>query len=130
MTVTLSDYDERVWILFGRQVHPTLYDQLTGRANELGIKPKEVHHVTIAEQAAHLVLQHGAVAFLTRIGAWRVARGGLTMRPLHEEGLVLKTALVTRADDQSRLTSEFVRAAMQKLKQGTGAHQHRLPSAG
>ena len=123
VTVSLNDNHERVWILFGRQVHPTLYDQFTGRANKLGVRPSEVHHVTSAEQAAYLVHHHGAVAFLTQIGAWRIAREGLTMRPLADDELVLKTALVTRADDRSRLTSEFVRAAMRKLHQQPGAHR-------
>lgn len=129
-TVSLKDCDKRVWILFGRQVHPTLYDQMTTRANETGVKPREIHHVTSAEQAACLVQDRHAVAFLTRVGAWRIARKGITMRPLAEEGFVLKTALVTRARDESRLTSQFVRSAMTKLEGESGVNHHRLRLAG
>jgi len=128
--VSLKDYHQRVWILFGRHVHPTLYDQLLIQANALGVEPSEIHHVTTAEEAAHLVVQHQAVAFLTQAGAWRVARSGLTMRPLEEEGLTLKTTLVTRADDRTRLTSEFVRATARKLKQKSGVQQQILPLTG
>jgi len=128
--LSLRDCDERVWILFGRQVHPTLYDRVIGSANEFGLKPREVHHVTSAEQAAYLVHDRRAIAFLTRVGAWRIARNGLTMRPLAEEGLVLKTALVTRAEDESRLTSQFVRSAITKLEAKPGFNHHRLRLAG
>jgi len=130
MAVSIKDCDERVWILFGRQVHPILYDQMTARANETGVKPRELHHVTSAEQAACLVQDRHAVAFLTRVGAWRIARNGLTMRPLAEEGLVLKTALVTRTEDESRLTSQFVRSAITKLEGKPGFNHHRLRLAG
>jgi hypothetical protein len=129
-TISLNDYHDRVWILFGRQVHPTLYDQVRARANELGVRPREIHHVTSAEQATYLIHHHGAVAFLTQIGAWRIARDGLTMRPLADDQLVLKTALVTRANDRSRLTSEFVRAAVRKLQQHSGSQRERLSLAG
>jgi len=128
--VLLKDCDERVWILFGRQAHPTLYDRVTATADEFGVKAREIHHVTSAEQAAYLVQDRRAVAFLTRVGAWRIARNGLTMRPLAEEGLVLKTALVTRAEDESRLTSEFVRSAMIKLEGKSGVNRHRFRLAG
>jgi hypothetical protein len=119
--LSLNDYHERVWVLFERQVHPTLYDQIKGRASDLGIRPREIHHVTSAEQAPFLIHRYGAVGFLTRIGAWRIARDGLTMRPLAEDELVLKTAIVTRVDDRRFLTSQFVRAAMRKLQDKSGA---------
>ena len=120
--LSLNDYHERVWVLFERQVHPTLYDQIMGRANALGIRPREIHHVTSAELASFLIHRYGAVGFLTQIGAWRIARDGLTMRPLAEEELVLKTAMVTRVDDRRPLTSQFVRAAMRRLQDKSGAH--------
>jgi len=128
--VSLKDCDERIWILFGRQVHPTLYDQMTGRANEFGVKPREIHHVTSAEQAAYLVHDRRAVAFLTHVGAWRISRNGLTMRPLIEGDLILKTAVVTRAEDASRLTSQFVRSAITKIEGESSVNRHRLRLAG
>jgi hypothetical protein len=47
-------------------------------------------------------------------GALLVARSGVTVRPLNESSLKLKTCLVCRADDDSKIASEFVRAYMRK----------------
>jgi hypothetical protein len=44
-----------------------------------------------------------------------VARNGVTVRPLNESSLRLKTCLVCRADDDSKIASEFVRAYMRKI---------------
>jgi hypothetical protein len=83
-----------------------------------------------AEEASELIMAHKGVAFLTRGGAWRIARDGVTMRPLAEERLRLVTKLATRADNKSRLVSEFVRAAGRKLISARPAQQARLPLAG
>ena len=40
---------------------------------------------------------------------------GLTIRLLEEQMLQLRTVLITRAEDDSRLLSEFVRSTMRKL---------------
>jgi hypothetical protein len=98
--------------------------------NEFGVQPREIHHVISAEQAAYLVHDRRAVAFLTHVGAWRISRNGLTMRPLIEGDLILKTAVVTRAEDASRLTSQFVRSAITKLEGKSGVNHHRLRLAG
>jgi len=127
--VKLADLGGRVWVIFGRHVHPTLYDEFMLRARTIGVSSKQIHHVT-AEEAAHLIVQLDATAFLTKIGAWRIATGALTMRPLDEPGIVLRTTIVTRADDTSRLTSEFVRAAVRQIEKATKARQRRLPLAG
>lgn len=113
---SLADFLDRVWVIYGRHVHPALHDQLLAFARERDIKPRHYHHVTTAEEAAQLVTQHNGVAFLVRSGAWRVARDGLTMRPLREPGLAVKTSIITRSDDESRLTSEFVRSSMRRLR--------------
>lgn len=129
VAINLTDLRERVWIIFGRHVHSTLYDELMLRARTIGVSSKEIHHVTTADEAAHLVAQLDAVAFLTKIGAWRMATGALSMRSLDESGIVLRTTIVTRADDTSRLTSEFVRAAVKQVEKTTKHHQRRLPLA-
>ena len=83
-----------------------------------------------AEEASELILAHNGVAFLTRGGSWRIARDGLTMRPLAEERLRLVTKLATRADNNSRLVSEFVRATGRKLTSKRPVQQAVLPLAG
>ncbi|MDQ2835449.1 MAG: LysR substrate-binding domain-containing protein [Acidobacteriota bacterium] len=130
MEAKLSDLGERIWVIFGRHIHPTLYDEFMMRARAVGVKSKQIHHVTTADEAAHLIVQLDAVAFLTKIGAWRIATGSLTIRPLTEAEILLRTTIVTRAEDTSRLTSEFVRAAVKQIEKTTKAQQRHLPLAG
>jgi hypothetical protein len=52
---------------------------------------------------------------LTRMGAWRIAHDGITMRPLVDDRIIMTTHLAARSEDKSRLVSEFVRNAMRKL---------------
>ena len=59
--------------------------------------------------------EEGQVAFLTRAGAWRVARHGLTMRPLANKKLHIQNAFVVRSGNDSRLLSELVRSLKRKL---------------
>ncbi len=129
-SIAMGDLQNRAWIMFGRHVHPALYDEVLRRADALGIQPSEIHQVTTAEEAAHLVAQLDGVALLTRNGAWRVSRDGLTLRPLAESEIWVKTTIITRADDRTRLTSEYVRATMRKLQQGDASVQQTLPLQG
>jgi len=125
----IKDFDDRVWVLFSKHVHPVMHDSLLRRAEGVGITPREIQYVTTAEEAAYLVVKHEGIAFINRIGAWRVAHDGLTMRPLVEAGIEAKTTLITRSDDRTRLTSEFVRAAMKKLQRTNDSNQRSLPLA-
>ena len=60
----------------------------------------------------------------------RIARDGLTMRPLMEDRLRLVTSLAVRVDSKSRLVNEFVKAAGKKFG-GIGQRtQGRLPLTG
>jgi len=116
------------WILFSPQVHPALYEAISQQARNVGASPSEKQHVTSAEQAAQLVKSTGGVAFLTKSEAWRVAVDGLTLRPLVESGLTVRTVVVAR-NDAGRLVSEFMRAFVRKARRiGTPAQQ-KLPLA-
>ena len=126
----LQDLNGREWILPAQHANPHLYELIQVATLENGITATDKHYVMSAEEASQLVLAHKGVAFLTRTGAWRVARDEITMRPLVEERLRLVTKLATRADDRSRLVSEFVRAAGRKLTGGPPVLQGRLPLSG
>jgi DNA-binding transcriptional LysR family regulator len=126
----LQDLSARDWILPAQHANPHLYESIQQVALEKGITASDAHYVMTAEEASVLVLAHKGVAFLTRTGAWRIARDETTMRPLVEERLRLVTKLATRADDRSRLVSEFVRAAGRKLNSVPRALQGRLPLGG
>jgi DNA-binding transcriptional LysR family regulator len=126
--LALRDLGQVPWILFAPQVHPTLYEAIEERALRAGIHPSEKQHVTSAEQAAQLVKSRGGVAFLTKSEAWRVAVDGLTLRPLAEAGLTVRTVVVAR-NDAGRLVSEFVRAIVKKVKRIATPAQQKLPLA-
>jgi DNA-binding transcriptional LysR family regulator len=128
--IRLKDCDRRGWALFGRHLNPSFYDTFMIRARGEDATPDAVHDVTTAEEAAQFISLYDGVAFLTRMGAWRIARSGLTMRPLIEDGLNLKTMLVTRGDDRTRLISEFLRAAVRKLENDSGLQQQQLAFTG
>jgi DNA-binding transcriptional LysR family regulator len=124
----LGDLKDVPWILFSYQVHPTLYDLIAQRAAEIGANPPERHHVTSAEHAAQLVKSTGGVAFLNKVGAWKVSVDGLTMRPLVEPGIEVSVVLAAR-NDAGRLVSEFMRATVRKLRQISPPTQGKLPLA-
>jgi DNA-binding transcriptional LysR family regulator len=128
--IRLKDCHRRTWALFGRHLNPSLYDTFMARARDEDVTPDAIHDVTTAEEAAQFISLHDGVAFLTRMGAWRIARSGLTMRPLMEHGLSLETMLVTRGDDRTRLVSEFLRAAVRKLENDSGLKQQQLALTG
>src|ERR1700678_4542784 len=38
----LEDFDDRVWVLFSKHVHPVMHDSLLHRAEEVGVTPREI----------------------------------------------------------------------------------------
>lgn len=113
--VTLDALAGRRWILFDRRMHPLVYDAVMQVAEKRGVKPARIQHVIMPEEAFPFLVDGSAVAFVVKSGALRVARDGVTVRPLSEESLTLKTYLASRADDPSRVVSELVRTFMRKL---------------
>ena len=114
--LTLAHLHQKTWVMFERHVHPGLYDSILRSAAQEGVHPRFVHHVVTAEEAAQeLYASTGEIAFLSRAGAWRIARNGLTMRPLRHSELTISSKLIARADDSSRVVSEFARTLKRKL---------------
>ncbi|MGH9692111.1 MAG: LysR family transcriptional regulator [Candidatus Acidiferrales bacterium] len=123
----LADAHNRTWILLAKQASPYMYDSIRHTAAKAEVSPFELHHVMGAEEAVPLILESNGLAFLTRAGAWRIARDGITMRPLAEENLKLVTNLAVRADSKSRLVRDFVKATAQKMESLRKPAQTRLP---
>lgn len=115
-SVTLDALTGRPWVIFERTMHPPVYDSVMRLARERKIVPAKVHHIVVPEDAYPLIADAGAVAFVVKSGAIRIARDGITVRPLVENSLVLRTYLASRADDKSKVVSELVRAFMRKLE--------------
>jgi DNA-binding transcriptional LysR family regulator len=126
-SVSLDQIGGRRWILFERQLHPPVYDAIIQAATERGIRPLSIQHVTAPEEAFPFVADGSAIAFVVKAGALLMARNGVTVRPLNESSLQLKTCLVCRADDDSKIASEFVRAYMRKMSDKTKHQQLPLP---
>lgn len=116
-TVTLSDLADQHWILFERKAHPGVYDAILRRAEEEEIVVHNGQKVLTAEDAAQLVSEDLGVAFLTMTGALRVARQGATVRPLADKELQVQVCLASRAENRSKLVSEFARAFMRRISQ-------------
>lgn len=116
-SLSLSDLGGQEWVLFERGVHPPLYDQILRIAAARHITPRQIRHVMTAEEAFPFVSVADSIAFLTKSGALRIAKGEITLRPLFEESLPLRTYLAGRVDNKSKIVSEFMRAYVRKLSQ-------------
>jgi DNA-binding transcriptional LysR family regulator len=114
-SVTFNKLAGRIWVIFERQIHPPVYDTVMRRAEDLNVAPAKLHHIVVPEDAYSYIADNGAVAFMVKSGAIRIARDGITVRPLAEDSFTLKTYLASRADNRSRVVSELVRAFMRKL---------------
>jgi DNA-binding transcriptional LysR family regulator len=126
-SVSLDQMNGRPWILFERQLHPPVYDAIIHTATERGVRPRSIQHVIAPEEAFPFVADGSAIAFVVKAGALLIARNGVTVRPLNEPSLRLKTCLVCRADDDSKIASEFVRAYMRKMPDKRKHQQLPLP---
>ena len=84
-------------------------------AEERKVVPSRIRHILVPEDSYPFIANDGAIAFVVKSGAIRIARDGITVRPLAEAGHVLKTYPASRADENSRVVSELVRAFIRKL---------------
>ena len=132
--LVLDDLSEREWVLFERHVHPPLYELILDLAKKRNVRPTKIHHVVAAEEALLFITQSRAIAFLAKPGALRLTKSassrsprGIAIRPLNEDTLLLKTYMVSRADNDSKLASELLRAFMRKLGHFTETKQLVFP---
>jgi DNA-binding transcriptional LysR family regulator len=125
-SVTLKDLASMPWVLFERAIHPLLYDAFFARAHHLGIEVKRRYHIAHAEEACYVARTFGGAAFLSSQGAEHATKDEMILRPLEEKGIFLKTQVLIRRDNPSKLVSEFVRAFMKRLD-AAGLFQPELP---
>jgi DNA-binding transcriptional LysR family regulator len=114
-SVTIDELAGRCWVLFERRMHPPVYDSVLQLAEVRKARPTRIQHTVIPEEAFPLIANASSIAFMVKSGALRVARNGVTVRPLAEDSLILKTYLASNAEDSSKVVSELVRAFMRKL---------------
>ena len=111
----LVDLHHRRLALLERSVNPPVYDRLQQVLSADGVHSSDIQHVQHAEEAAELILHTGCVALLTKGGAWRISDGLITLRPLLDQRLQLRTYLSVRLENESRLLSEFLRSFNKRL---------------
>ena len=126
--IQVSDLHHRRLGLLERHVNPPVYDRLQQILAADGVHPSEIQHVKQAEEAAELILHTGCIALLTKSGAWRISNSLLTLRPLNEARLLLRTFVSVRLEEESRLLSEFLRGFKKRLS--TRPKQTDLPLVG
>jgi len=126
-SISLQRLAHKRWVLFQRQTHPPLYDLIQSRAEELKIMPSVLQHFMVPEEAVPLMTQPGGAVIVGKSGALRIARDGLTMRPLQDEGLSASTLLISRADNDSKVLGELVRTFMRRINHLTIDEQMSLP---
>ncbi len=116
----------RSCILFDRHVHPYLYEKVLQDLRPASGPGTSLHHVMTAEEASHLVLRGMGVALLTQAGAWRIARNGITIRPLNVSTLRVETRLASRSDNRLPILSHFVRSFARQLQRSQDEKQMNL----
>ncbi|MGD0270711.1 MAG: LysR family transcriptional regulator [Candidatus Sulfotelmatobacter sp.] len=125
--LTLEDLRGCTWIMFDRKVHPMLHDLVFRRAAEEGIAYRNNQNVLAADEAFQLVADNVGVAFLTMASALRTKMLGVAVRSLVDKELRVELYLASRADNRSKLASEFVRAFMKRVEQIVVPPQMVLP---
>lgn len=113
--VTLGELAGRDWVMFERRLHPPLYDSIVQLAESKNALRGHIHHITTPEEAYPFVADGSSVAFLVKAGALIMARDGLTVRPLEEAGLSLKTFFTSLVENDSKLVSQLMRAFVRRL---------------
>jgi DNA-binding transcriptional LysR family regulator len=112
--LVLQDLAKDEWILFAKRVHPLVHDAIMDAARRESIVPKHAHDIITVQQALDLVSEHVGVAILTKPTARSLHADGVVVRPLSDTSLWFDTSVIMRADDESRLVNEFVRAFLRK----------------
>lgn len=127
--VKLSDLRDQNWILFERKAHPLLYDVILRRAHEESLSVKSNQTFLGIEEACHMVSEGLGVAFMTLAGAQHVTNSQVAVLPIDDPELKVDVSLASRAENRSKLVSEFARAFV-KRAQGLLPPQMSLPMAG
>ena len=112
--IGLDDLANDDWILLARRTHPLIHGAIMDAARREGISPKSVHDILTTPQAVHLVSEHVGVAIVIRPTAVGVVADGVVEKPLSDATLSFATAVVMRADDDSRVTNDFARCFLRR----------------
>ncbi len=122
-SVSSEDLQGRSCVLFERHVQPLLYDEVLSLVRPASSPGCSLQHVMTAEDALQMIFRGLGVAMLTQAGAWRIQRPGVTIRPLSVAGLRVRTSVVARSDDRSKIVSDVVRSLVRAVTPNLGSSQ-------
>jgi AraC-like DNA-binding protein len=109
--------DKKSWVLFGRELHPPLYDSVMRVAEGHKVRPRDLCHIMVPEEAFEFIAERNGLALLTKTGALRIARDGVTLRPTTHAAL-----------EAGYTTPSAIIAAFRKALGSTPAQYFKEPS--
>ena len=126
-SVKLRDLRDEHWIVYQKRSHPLLHERLQRLMNAEDVHPKRIDRILYPDEAEHLLLANGGVALFTKANALKLNGDRLTAKILQEGALCVDEWIAARAEDSSRLVSEFVRAFVTRSAQVLQLPQMILP---
>jgi len=119
--VRINDLTHTGWMIFPRKANPSVYDRISELRSHHRIEPVEVHHYVAVQEVIELIRENFGVAFVPNGLAPQIESDEIAVRPLDHEALHLKSYLVLRADESSRLVNEFGRAFLRRIRAASQA---------
>ena len=102
--------------MFSREVQPWHYDRIFEVANRENIRVPDIHHVILDNEGLSLVTDHDYVAFASPCITEKFRNMRAVFRPLDHEEVHLRTSLLMRADNTSRLTNTYARSFIRNVE--------------
>jgi DNA-binding transcriptional LysR family regulator len=115
-TLGLQDLVHDEWIMFPKRLYPNVHDAIMAVAHRDGIRPKCTHDAVTAEQAVQLVSEQVGVGIVTKPNALNLRAKNVALKPFSDKSLWFQAFVIMRKGDDSRLTNQFVRTLLRKLK--------------
>ena len=112
----LKDLCDDQWIAFQPRVNPVIHQAIMSAAKRESISPKHLQYVLTPQEAIDSVADGLGVALLPKPAVGRNRTFDVTIQPLWESSLSFDTALLLRADNESRMTNDFARTFLKKLR--------------
>jgi len=126
-SVTLADIAAYPWLFFKRSVHASLYDLILRRMEEVNLQPRILHQLTQVNQVDAVLKDDQTIAWLNAAATEHVANRGFVHIPLIDDHIRMETHVVTLANNNSLLVSEFVRKFVKRTEEYMPAKQLILP---
>lgn len=127
----LADVAEDSWIMFQPRANPVIQQAILSAATHESIRPKRMQYVMTPQEALDIVAEGSGVAIIPKFSFSRFRMSGMTVHALSETSLSFETALLMRGENDSRLTNEFARTYLKKLRAISAVpRQLELPIAG